>query len=87
MIEYLKNGKVPYDYEKPDVEALIERASDYYLENHRLRQKHTNRTIPTILERKKLLHSVHDHKGHRPYERLLEQLEVSYYWPTMRTDC
>ena len=56
MIEYLRTKYIPDEYEPVDVEALKLRANLYYLENYRLREKLSQRVIPTIFERKVLLH-------------------------------
>ena len=37
MLDYLKTGKIPAEYEEKDIYALKLRAEDYYLENHHLR--------------------------------------------------
>ena len=56
MIEYLRTIQVSNEYEPIDVEALKLRADLYYLKNHRLREKISQRVVPTISERKILLH-------------------------------
>ena len=56
MIEYLRTKQVPDEYELADVEAIKLRADLYYLENYRFREKLSQRVVPTISERKVLLH-------------------------------
>ena len=56
MIEYLRTKQISDEYESIDVEAFKLRVDLYYLENHRLREKLSQRVVPTISERKVLLH-------------------------------
>ena len=37
MIEYLKTGRIPDEYEEKDKIALISRSDDYFLELYRLK--------------------------------------------------
>lgn len=56
MIQYLAKGKLPEEFEDIDKKALVERSKDYIYENHRLYTKDGYRIIPTITERRILLH-------------------------------
>ena len=67
MIEYLRTKQLLDEYEPIDVEELKLQADLYYLENYRLREKLFQGVVPTISERKVLLHQIHDLKGHTSY--------------------
>lgn len=65
---------------------MKELADPYFYENYRIRLISNKNLIPTVNERRILLHFIHENDGHMKYDSLFNKVSSEYYWPTMKSD-